>query len=201
MYTVNYSNGWALYLYNGQLRHGSSSGGNEFSSKYAVGSTIRVELDLDSRPRTLSFTLSTDKAGTGPAKKAFDLPEGEYWPSIALQHSVRGGASLSLNMISTSSAVAEAKVNSVVRGFKWDPSWNASVPNLQIDSSGLHLTDASKMYTVRADQSYRAGKHVWSIAYGKGDYVKLGIVNASESKTSQMASGRYFIYLFFVSIE
>ena len=68
-------NGWCLYLYNGQLRAGSSSGGNEFSSKYSPGTTIRLELDLDSRPCTLSFTLAQDKTGTGPAKKAFDLPE------------------------------------------------------------------------------------------------------------------------------
>ena len=94
------SNGWCLYLYNGQLRAGSSSGGNEFSSKYSPGTIIRVELDLDSTPRTLSFTLADDKGGTGEVKKAFDLPAAEgtkYYPAMALQHTVYIPLSLSLS--------------------------------------------------------------------------------------------------------
>ena len=82
--------GWALYLYNGQLRHGSRTNGIDFDCRYAIGTTIRLELDLTSRPRTLSFTLALDHSGTGYAKKAFELPEGEYWPAMGLQHGIRG---------------------------------------------------------------------------------------------------------------
>ena len=79
-------NGWAVYN-NGQLRHSSNGSGSDFSSKYTNGTTVRVELDLQSTPHTLSFTIASDKQGKMSVKKAFDIPKGEYWPAVAVQGS------------------------------------------------------------------------------------------------------------------
>ena len=81
-------NGWALYAYNGQLRHASNGNGTNFLSKYSNNTIIRVELDLDASPPTLSFTHPGDIKGEREVKKAFDLPAGKkYYPALGVQSS------------------------------------------------------------------------------------------------------------------
>ena len=177
------SHGWALYN-NGQLRHGSSSGGGSFSSgAYSNGTIIRVELDLDSRPRTLSFTLASDKQGSGSVKKAFDLPEGEYWPAMGVQGSC---SVLLVNAYLPTENKARSSDN-----FKWDTSWNRSISNLKIDYSGLHVTDAGAMYPIRANQSFRTGRHSWKVHFERANYLKIGVVTNNVGNRSQLGADSY----------
>ena len=172
-----YSAGWALYLYNGQLRNGSSEGGGNFDKAYSKNTIIRVELDLEARPRTLSFTLSNDRSGTGPAKKAFELPEGAYYPALGLQHFVRGEASVELLFEQHSEA-----------DIQWDASWSTGVSNLQISNDRKTVTSAGGMQPIRALQSYSTGKHAWKVHYGRADYLKLAVVKEGASKTKQVGA-------------